>query len=472
MSGHRMHDALIASAWMVVVAVVTMLSGCTPADQTEPAPSLPAAKAAVEDEAVPAVVLPELSSMEAWARDKVRLRDAALQELLGKEAKPPDVELARAYGSLGLILMAAKQYDPAAASFLNATALAPGDMRWPYYLGQRYLMTQDRAEAAEWFERVLELAPSDEATLVWLGRVHFDWARFDEADRLFSHATLVAPQSAAAWAGAGRAALAKQHYSQAAASLDRALELDPGGTRLHYPLAMAYRSLGDLDRAAAHLERFNAHRFEQQRGGRMPLMTDPLMIEYYNVLESAAVFAQRGNQALDDDDHSAAIAFFRRGIELEPDNPSIRQRLAAALVMSGDGRGAAEQLEEAVRVAPEFALAHVGLAALLAAAGRHQDAIDRYSRALEYDSEHIEARLGLAESLRASGRLAESLPNYAQVAEVEPGFVEAWIGGAEALIRLERYSDAREWLSAGRRMHPNQPQLRQLDEALAARAGF
>ncbi len=469
MIGHRTGGALIASPLM---GVAVMLSGCAPSDQIKPVRSLPASQAAVEDLAVPAVVIPEPSSIEEWARDKVRLRHAALTELLETEPQAPDIELARAYGSLGLVLMAAKQYDSAAASFLNATTLAPGDMRWPYYLGQRYLMTQNRAEAAEWFERVLELEPSDEATLVWLGRVHFDRARFDEADRLFSHATLVAPQSAAAWAGAGRAALAKRHYSKAAAALDRALELDPGGTRLHYPLAMAFRSLGDLETAAAHLERFNAHRFERQRGGRMPLMTDPLMVEYYNELESATVFAQRGNQALDDGDHSAAITFFRRGVELEPDNPSIRQRLAAALVMSGDGRGAAEQLEEAVRLAPGFALAHVGLAALLAAEGRHQDAIDRYSVALEYDPEHIEARLGLAESLRASGRLDESLPNYARVAEVEPGFIEAWIGGAEALIRLERFSEAREWLSAGQSMHPNQPQLQQLDEALTARAGF
>ena len=96
--------------------------------------------------------------------------------------------------------MAAKQYDDAAASFLKPVALAPRDMRWPYYLGQRAVMTKDFTQAAEWFERVLELAPSDEPTLVWLGRVNLDQSRFDDADRLFAHATLVAPQSAAAWA--------------------------------------------------------------------------------------------------------------------------------------------------------------------------------------------------------------------------------------------------------------------------------
>ena len=141
--------------------------------------------------------------------------------------------------------------------------------------------------------------------------------------------------------------------------------------------------------------------------------------------------------------------------------------MAAALVQAGDPRAAAEQLEEAVRLEPEFALAHVGLAALMASQGRHQAAIDRYTLALGYDPQHIEARLGLAESMRASGRLEESLPIYAQVAEEEPVLVETWIGGAEALIRLERYADARQWVTAARRVHPDQPQLQQLDTALA-----
>ena len=463
MTGRRPRAGLITGLWMLV-----MTSGCAPSDQTESAPSAGASPRVVQDEAVPAVVLPDLSSMEEWVQDEVRERDAVVQALLTRDPKPPDVELARAYGSLGLILMAAKQDDPAAASFLTAVALAPNDMRWPYYLGQIYLMTQDRAQAAEWFERVLELAPSDEATLVWLGRVYYDQTRFDAAARLFSHATLVEPRSAAAWAGVGQVALARQDYPRATESLEQALELDPGGSRVHYVLAMAYRSLGQLDKTAAHLERFNAQRFDRRRGGRWPLLADPLMLEYYDVLESAMVFEHRGNQALDEGDYPTAIEFFRRGIELEPDNPSLRQRLAAALVITGDRRGAADQLEEALRLSPEFALAHVGLAALLELEGHYQEAVERYFLALKYEPDFVEARLSLAEVLRARGRLEESLPHYAQVAVDVPDFVEAWVGRADALIRLERYSEAREWLVDARRVHPDYPRLQQLDEALAA----
>ena len=36
---------------------------------------------------------------------------------------------------MGKLLMAAEFHDPAELSLLNAEALAPGDMRWPYYSG-------------------------------------------------------------------------------------------------------------------------------------------------------------------------------------------------------------------------------------------------------------------------------------------------------------------------------------------------
>ncbi len=465
----RLRTGHYAGLWLVAMVV---LGGCAGSDRAEPAPSAggspPAAPVDVEDVAPPPVVLPDLASVEEWAHDQIRERHAVVQDLLGMDPKPKNADHAAAYGSLGLILMAASAYDPAAASFLNAVAHAPGDMRWPYFLGQLHLLKEEHREAAEWFERVLELAPSDLATLIELGNAYLYLDRFEEAERLFSHAALVDPTAAAAWAGAGRVASATGAYTRAAEALEQALELDPGGTRVHYPLAMAYRSLGQLDRAASHLERFGGggQRFDVRRGGRWPVWPDPLMLGYYNLLESATAFEHRGNQALDEGDFPAAIEFFRRAVELEPNNPSMRQRLGAALAFNGDTRGAAEQLEEALLIAPQFALAHVGLATVWAHEGRFQEAIERYELALEYQPDYVEARLGLAEILRNSGRLQESLSHYAQVVEVEPSFVGAWVGRAESLIRLERYGEAREWLNEMGRVHPRHPHLQQLNEAL------
>ncbi len=468
MTGRSVRVGRIAAVWMVV-----MLGGCAVSDTTETVPASGTSSAAssdLEDVAPPPLVLPDLASVEEWAHDRIHERHAALQDLLGRDPKPADADHAAVYGSLGLILMAASANDPASASFQHAVAHAPGDMRWPYFLAQLHLLREDHVEAATWFERVLELAPSDLATLIELGNVYLYLDRFEDAERLFSHAALVDPRAAAAWAGAGRVAFATGDYSRAAEALEQALELDPGGTRVHYPLAMAYRSLGQLDRAASHLERFGGggQRFDVRRGGRWPVWPDPLMLEYYNLLESATAFEHRGNQALDEGDFPAAIEFFRRAVELEPNNPSMRQRLGAALAFGGDTLGAAEQLEEALRLAPEFALAHVGLATVWAHQGRFQEAMERYQLALEYQPDYIEARLGLAEVLRNSGRLQESLPHYAQVVDVEPSFVNAWVGRAESLIRLERYGEAREWLNEMGRVHPGYPHLQQLNEALGA----
>ena len=479
MTGRRRpRSGCLAGSWMVAMvamaAAVTVTSGCAPSDQTAPALSAGATPLTAHDEdengAPPEVVLPDPTTVEEWAHDRIRERYVAVQALLDRDPPPTAADRAAAYGSLGLILMAASAYDPAEASFLNAAAHAPGDMRWPYYLGQFNLLREDFAEAAKRFERVLELAPSDLATLIELGDAYLYLDRFEEAARVFSHATVIDSSAAAAWAGVGRVAFATRDYPSAAEALERALELDPGSTRVHYPLAMVYRSLGQRDRAASHLERFSGggQRFDIRRGGRWPVSPDPLMLEYYNLLESATAFEHRGNQALDEGDFPAAIEFFRRAVELDPDNPSVRQRLGAALAFNGDTRGAAEQLEAALRLAPEFALAHVGLATVWAHQGRFQEAIERYQLALEYQPGYIEARLGLAEVLRNSGRLQESLTHYAQVVEVEPGFVEAWVGRAESLIRLQRYAQAREWLNAMGHVHPGHPHLQQLDEALGA----
>ena len=46
--------------------------------------------------------------------------------------------LADAYGEMGKLFLAAEYFDAAETCFVNAGALAPSDMRWPYYLGHAY----------------------------------------------------------------------------------------------------------------------------------------------------------------------------------------------------------------------------------------------------------------------------------------------------------------------------------------------
>ena len=340
------------------------------------------------------VTLPDLSGVALSVQRQVREHHARLTAKLAEPGTPP-VELGNAFGELGLVLMAAEYDDVAAACFESAMDLAPDAMRWPYYLGHLHAVQGDRAAAAELYARAHELRPSDLPTLVRLGDTLLDQSRPEAAEEAFMRALALDPGSAAALAGMGRAALARRDAARAAEYLGRALSADESATSLHYPLAMAYRQLGDLDEAAAHLRR---------RGSGVAAVRDPLMDVYSGVLESAITYETRGLRALQGGQLAAAEDLFRRGLEVAPDDPALRHRLGTVLMMAGNPRGAVEQFEETIRRSPDFAKAHFGLGLVAMLNGGYREAVERFSDAVEHQPDYLEARFGLADGLRVTGR--------------------------------------------------------------------
>lgn len=447
----------LAVVWFSCSVIVGCVAPDDPEGTGDPATADRAQRNPAE---LPPISLPDLSRLAVPAAAQVRARHRTVQDAV--ESDVPTVEIANAYGALGLIFMAAEYFDSAAVSFRRAEALAPRDPRWPYYLGHLHRMMEERDAAIAAFERALTLRSSDVPTLVWIGRARLDEGRPELAERQFRQAAAFDPRAAAALAGAGRAALARRDFLGAAEYLERALVVAPQASRLHYPLAMAYRAIGETDLAEAHLAR---------RGSVEPPLADPLMEELDALLPSAMKLEGRGIRALQSGRWTAAVDAFREGLELEPDNASLRQRLATALAAGGDIRAAVEQLEETLRREPDFARAHFSLGAVLALQGRQTEAVERYGTALRLQPGYLEARMGLAEALRGAGRLSDSLSHYLEVTRVDPRFAEAWFGRADALVRLGRLDEARAWLLEARTVHPDRPELMRLDAAVGRSLG-
>ena len=440
----RLAGLLAAAAW----AATVLTGGCTSDD---PAPAAPPTDASAPSrlgiERLRPVSLPDLSHMTGSVREQIRERYSSLMSAI-ENPGATTVELSHAYGEMGNLLMATQYRDMAESCYLNAQALAPSERRWPYYLGHVYRVKGAFARSAAFFEQALQLRPDDVPTLVWLGEVHLAQGRPEVAEPLFGQALAFQPGSVSARFGLGRAALSRQDYARAVQHLEEALTLDQRATSLHYPLAMAYRGLGELDKAEAHL---------RQRGDLRILPADPLIEELDIVLRSPLAYERRGTQALDSRDWAAAAEYFRQGIELAPTNPSLRQKLGMALFMMDDARGAGEQFEEAVRAAPDYAKGHYSLGVLLEASGRDNEAIDRFSAAVRYDPDYVEARLWLAGVLRQTGRLNEALSHYAQVITIDPRVGGATFGYAATLVGLQRYQEARDLLAELVKVYPDQP---------------
>jgi tetratricopeptide (TPR) repeat protein len=405
---------------------------------------------------LPAVVLPDLSRLAAPVQQQIRGQFSAATRVIENRSASSS-ERAVAYGSLGRLLLAARLSDEAELCYRHAQALAGDDMRWPYMLGHVYLTQGASAKAAAAFERALALRPEDVPTLVWLGSARLDEGRVEEAESSFLKALTVQPSSAAAAFGAGRAALARQAYREAVERFERALGIESGATAVHYPLAMAYRALGDRAKFAAHLSR---------RGEVWPTLADPVFDQQGEPIESVSLYERRGVQSMAAQNWPAAIEAFRKGLELDPTDAALRHRLATALYAGGDQAAAAREFEDVLRRHPGYLKAHVSLGMLYNLSGRQQEAIDRFAAALQVDRNSPEARLGLAEALRVSGRPEASIGHYDEAVKLDPAVPEAWIGGAMAFITLRRTAEAREWLARAQRVHPDQPKLRELEKLL------
>ena len=464
-SGHGPTAVLAVAATAVAAGVLG--GGCAPDNETAPsavpasppydadagaAVAPPNAPAAADAGAVaappPAVALPDLADLPEPVRLQVRERHDAL---LRAQAEPaPPAALGEAYGELGLILMATRFYDTAAAAFLNAAALEPGELRWPYYLAQLYRTTGDQPRALRFFERAVEIDPSYLAALVRLGEMHLDEGRPEEAAPLFERALAIDASSAAALTGAGSAALARGEPERAIDYLERALTVGPPAWNVHYALATAYRETGETTKADEHLN---------QRGGDPPQPPDPLMTAYENLLRSPRAYGTRGATAMREGRHAEAVSIFREGVAETPDDPELRRQLGDALLMTGDTRGAGEQYEAALRLDPTNVRAYAGIGLLLIMSGRHAEAIERYAAAVRHQPDFLEARLALVDAYRAVGRLEDAVAEAERAVEIEPGFADAWLGLGLLLTQVERYREGRERLEEALAIHPDDLRL-------------
>ncbi|HET6319798.1 MAG TPA: tetratricopeptide repeat protein, partial [Chloroflexota bacterium] len=404
------------------------------------------------------VTLPDLSPMDATVQQQVRDRYAAVNE--ARKKGTGDADLSEKYGQYGMVLQAAEYYEAAEPAYLNAQALSPNDLRWPYYLGHLYKSQGQTAKAIQAFTRSLELGPNEIATLIWLGRLYLEQGQPEMAEALFVRAAALPPKNVAVLAGLGQAALARRDYQRAASLLEEALALDPSALSVNSPLAMAYRGLGDTAKAEAHVK--------QWRNTEV-LVPDRLRMDLDLALESGLSYELRGVRALESHDWDAAEGFFRKGVAITTGSTalgrSLRHKLGTALFLKGDVKGAMERFEEVTRLAPpdgydeSSAKAFYSLGVIMASTGRNRDAIERFSRAVSYNPNYVEALTGLADALRRGGRVEESLKTYAEIVRINPRATDAKFGYAIGLVRLHRYRDARDWLVEATRVQPDQPEL-------------
>ncbi|HEV7507497.1 MAG TPA: tetratricopeptide repeat protein [Thermoanaerobaculia bacterium] len=383
-----------------------------------------------------AVRFPDLSGLESAVAGQL----GEMQRLLAAQvadAGAPPVKVAGSYGDLGHIYLAYGFNDAAADCFQNASRLDPQNFRWPYLLGAAQQAAGRLDEGAAAFEKVLTMSPAlaeIAAGNVHLGEIRLLQGRLDDAEAALHKALDFPPTAAASHSLFGQVALARRDFRNAAEHLEAALAAVPEASRLHVPLAMAYRGLGDRAKAGEHLAKAGAV------GLRAP---DPLLDALADLRVGERVAVMRGRVAAQAGRYQDAAQEFRRALAVRPESVEARVNLGSVLALAGDRSGAMEQLREALRLDPANFTAHFNLGSLLAEGGTREEARVHLEAAVAGRPEDAEARRLLAKVLRDGGQLPAALAQYRRAVELAPGDEAARLGEAETLVRLGRYAEAR-----------------------------
>lgn len=153
-------------------------------------------------------------------------------------------------------------------------------------------------------------------------------------------------------------------------------------------------------------------------------------------------------------DHAAAIPLFREAIRLQPDYPLAHLGLGDALNALGRLDEAVAAWAEAERLSPDLELAFFNHGLALLDAGRAAEAIPLLARAAEINPARGRTFTLLGNALFAAGQVEAAAQAYEAAARLEPTSAQAVNNLGTALARLGRLEEALERFRAAAVLDP------------------
>ena len=367
--------------------------------------------------------------------------------------------LAGHFGQLGVELLAFEFDGDARVCFENARRLDPRDHRWPYYLGHTLdrLGHVDSSLAA--FDRATQLSPDNGPLRLALVDGLFEADRLDQARRHLLRAAELLPAAAAPRIGLARLSARERDFAAAVQLFEEALRLEPAATQIHYPLGLAYRALGDLDRARFHLDR---------RGSGRARIDDPLHAAILRRATGARALNLRGDYARLEGRLEAARDLYAQTVEVEPDNVEYRVDLGATWLELDELDSAAIHLKAAVQLDSTHAVGHYNVALLLVRQGRQDQARSHFLNALRFRPDYRDAHLNLGALDLRSGRHRDAARHFDAVVHADPLHAGAHYGKGMALMYLGIWSEAHDWLTASHDLVPGSLEIAAITARLLA----
>jgi protein O-GlcNAc transferase len=159
--------------------------------------------------------------------------------------------------------------------------------------------------------------------------------------------------------------------------------------------------------------------------------------------EAAAVRAITDGNALEDAGRPAeALRRYDDAVRLAPRLARAHLNRGNALLAMTDATGAADAFAHAIALDPQFAAAHFNLGNALVRTGRIEAAMVAYRRTLELKPDFADAEVALGVAQEELGRADDAIDSYRRALRINPRYAEVHVNLAHVLSRMGRLSEA------------------------------
>lgn len=151
-----------------------------------------------------------------------------------------------------------------------------------------------------------------------------------------------------------------------------------------------------------------------------------------------------GKELADQGRDDAAIAEYRKAIELEPNYPIAHLNIGLLLAKPERGRyaEAIQHYREALRLKPDLHETHIAMGNALLATGDRTGAIGHYREAVKLRPRSADGHYNLANALFADGKAAEAVEHFESALQHKPDHPQARKNYGTVLLQLGRRADA------------------------------
>jgi tetratricopeptide (TPR) repeat protein len=156
-----------------------------------------------------------------------------------------------------------------------------------------------------------------------------------------------------------------------------------------------------------------------------------------------------------------AVAAYRKGAELQPENAFLYSKLGIALLEQGKDEDAVPVLRRAVELDAENSAARHNLGVALERLKKIDETIPVYREALERDPKNTETMFALGNVLSAKRDLAGAIAAYRKAIDLKPDEAGAYLNLHRAFLDRKEYAAAAAALRKAHALKPNAPKMRE-----------